>query len=72
MDIVRRGGKTGRKVGRNIKKPAKMRYLAERRWITNKAIKIFKYMKKHPKWKPEGLDPLVNKEINELRKKYKK
>lgn len=49
---TRRGGQKNRKYGRNRRKPAKVRYTNEMRWITNKIKKIKKYMKKHPNWKP--------------------
>lgn len=51
-DGVQKKGKKGRKYGRNMRKPAKLRYTAERRWITNKRKKIARYKKSHPNWNP--------------------
>ena len=53
---TRRGGKKNRKYGRNRRKPSKMRYTNERRWITNKLKKIKKYIKTHPNWTPTKTD----------------
>ena len=36
------GGKGGRKIGRQKRKPASMRYTLERRWEKNKARRIAK------------------------------
>ena len=47
----------GRKIGRWLRKPSYKRYLAERRWLYNKARKIAKYIRKHPNWKPTNLAP---------------
>ena len=59
MDTVRRGGKKNRKHGNQRKRPAQIRYTAERRWIKNKARKITRYMKDHPNWSPWNLKPEV-------------
>lgn len=55
----RRGGKKNRKHGRWSRKPSHKRYVAERRWIKNKARRIKKYMKAHPSWNPGNLNPEV-------------
>lgn len=70
-DRLVKQGRGSRKHGRNRKKPAKMRYTSAKRWITNKARKVFKYMRKHPNWKPTNLSGEVNSEIVKLRKKFK-
>lgn len=36
----RPGGKKGRKIGTNKKKPCHVRYTTERRWLTNKAKRV--------------------------------
>ena len=59
-------GKKNRKHGRNRKKPCKMRYTAEKRWIKNKAKKIYKHMKKHPNWKSNNLSDEVKRELSKL------
>lgn len=61
-DLVRRGGKKNRKHGNKKKKPAQKRYTAERRWISNKARRIRKYMRQHPNWRPNNL----NKDVKAL------
>jgi len=60
--------KSSRKHGRNLKKPSKMRYVSSKRWITNKARRIWKYMKKHPNWKPNNLSDGVKVELKRLAK----
>lgn len=50
---------SSKKVGRWLRKPSYKRYIAERRWIKNKARKIRRYMKKHPNWKCSTINPEV-------------
>ena len=52
-DKLIRQGKKNRKIGRNRRKPAKVRYTNEKRWIRNKALRIAREMKDHPNWKPD-------------------
>jgi hypothetical protein len=42
----RKGGKKGRKIGRQKKKPSHIRYTMERRWETNKAKRAAKIAKR--------------------------
>lgn len=60
-----KGGKKGdKKWGRNKKKPAYQRYLFNDGRAKRKALKIFRYMKKFPNWKPiitERIKPHLNK-----------
>ena len=60
-------GKKNRKIGRNKKKPAQIRYTNDRRWVKNKAKKIAKYVKNH-KWNPGNIKEEV---LVYLRNKYK-
>ena len=43
------GGSGSKKYGRNLRKPTCKRYTHEMRWIKNKARKLVKHIKKHPK-----------------------
>jgi hypothetical protein len=56
----------GRKIGRWKRKPSYKRYLAERRWIKNKAKGIVRFMRKHPKWKPDNLSADVEAMVYRL------
>lgn len=47
--------KKGKKQGKNKNKPSNQRYLASRRWITNKAKRVSRMMKKFPKYNPGNL-----------------
>jgi len=67
-DKVIKGGKKSRKHGRNRRKPCKMRYTSSKRWILNKAKKVWKYMRKHQNWRPTNLGADVNLKIKELSK----
>lgn len=58
-----KGGKKNRKFGRQKRHPASQRYTSSKRWITNKAKKIAKYMIKFPNWKPNNLSPEVNVKV---------
>lgn len=57
-------GKKTRKYGRKIKKPAQKRYTSEERWIKNKATKIIKHIKKHPKNVPTNMTDKVKTIVN--------
>jgi hypothetical protein len=47
----------GKKIGRSKKKPCHMRYVAERRWIRNKARRVVRQYKRHKNWNlPSNLD----------------
>ncbi len=59
MNGQSRGGAGTRKYGRYDRKPANKRYRNEKRWITNKAKGIKKYMKSNPNWKPDSVSPEV-------------
>jgi len=59
--VVRKKGKKNRKHKRNLKGPAHMRYTNEKRWIKNKAKKIRKFMKSHPKWRANNISDDVAK-----------
>lgn len=67
MEQIRQSGKKGRKVGRKIKKPAQKRYTSDRRWLKNKARKIWKYIKTHPNWKPYNISDETRGYIHLLR-----
>ena len=59
-------GKKGRKVGRNAKSPAHMRYKAEKRWMKHKVTRIAKMMRKHKNYKlPENFDPAYHHLVRE-------
>ena len=45
-ETQRAGGKKGRKIGRQKKKPSHIRYTMERRWEKNKARRAAKIAKK--------------------------
>ena len=47
-----KSGGGNKKHGRKKSKPAQRRYTESKRWITNKARRIAKYMKKFPNWEP--------------------
>lgn len=49
----KQGGKKSRKHGRHLRKPSYKRYLAEKRWLTNKAKKIARMIRKRG-WKPQS------------------
>lgn len=42
--------RSSRKVGRSARKPAHQRYVAEQRWLKNKAKRIARFMRKHPNY----------------------
>lgn len=46
MAIVRRKGKKNRKHGRWKRSPAMKRYVAEQRWISNKAKRALRHQKR--------------------------
>jgi len=48
--VSKKQGKKGRKIGRNARKPSHKRYVAERRWIKNKARRIARMMRRHPNY----------------------
>ena len=50
-------GKRDRKHGRWLRKPSYKRYLAERRWLKNKARRIKRYIRRHG-YKPESFPNL--------------
>ena len=52
QEQTRRQGKTNRKHGRSKNKPTHKRYTAEKRWIKNKALAIYRQIKKHSNYKP--------------------
>jgi len=68
-DKIVRAGKKSRKHGRNLRKPAKQRYTMSKRWITNKAKRILKHKRKHPKAKFPNLSKDVKLEIEILKGK---
>lgn len=55
-----------RKYGRNLRQPTHKRYATEKRWIKNKAKKIFMYMKKHSKWIPYKINDDVKSALSKL------
>ncbi len=57
-------GKRNRKHGRWLRKPSYKRYLAERRWIKNKARRIKRYIRRHG-YNPKSF-PNLGEEIKEL------
>ncbi len=66
-DVVKKGGKKNRKIGRKAKKPAQKRYTVEKRWALNKAKSIVKQMRKHPNWKiPDNIGLDVKTKVREL------
>lgn len=58
------GGAGNRKHGRRKRKPASMRYTAERRWIKNKVRKLKKYIKRHPKWHPHNMNVEIEERLH--------
>jgi hypothetical protein len=56
-------GRKGRKIGHWASKPTHKRYVAERRWILNKARKFLKHLRKHPKDIQSSLNPEVRRLI---------
>lgn len=44
--------RSSKKVGRSARKPAHKRYVAEKRWLKNKAKRIAQFKKKHPNYRP--------------------
>ncbi len=46
---ARKGGKKGRKIGRQRKHPSHMRYTAQKRWIENKEHRTKRNLKKQKK-----------------------
>ena len=58
--------KKGKKQGRNKLKPDNQRYLAERRWVKNKAKRVTKQMRKFPNYKPVNLSDEVSKLVKKL------
>lgn len=68
MDSLRkRGGKKGSKVGRNKRKPSELIYTILKWWIINKAKKIIKYLKTHPKMKFTNLNEEIKQAINKIK-----
>lgn len=61
---VRRGGKKNRKHGRWLRKPSYKRYLAEKRWLKNKARRIARMIRRHG-YKPKSF-PNLSDEIKRL------
>lgn len=63
--------RSSRKVGRNGRSPAHMRYVFERRWNKHKINRLVRYCRKFPNWKlPDDLDPeiKVNVQVKLLKK----
>jgi hypothetical protein len=54
MAKTQKQGKKSRKHGRCINSPAHKRYNAERRWLKHKAVRVARYIRKHPNWKLPG------------------
>jgi len=46
---ARKGGRKGRKIGRQRKSPSHMRYTASKRWIENKSARAKRNLKKQKK-----------------------
>ena len=65
-EVTRKQGKKCRKYGRKIKKPTQIRYTSEKRWIINKAKKLFRYIKKHPKVCFNNLNPDIKLVLDKL------
>src|SRR3990172_6331962 len=63
--------RSSKKIGRNSRSPAHKRYIAEQRWLKNKARRMTRYMVYHPNWTPsEGTsDELVTLARSKVSKK---
>jgi hypothetical protein len=57
-------GKRSRKHGRWLRKPSYKRYLAERRWLKNKARRIARIVRRHG-WNQKSF-PNLNVEVRRL------
>ena len=63
--------KSSRKVGRNKRSPAHMRYVFERRWMKHKANRVARQMRKHQNYGlPQDMDEetRVNVQVMMLKK----
>jgi hypothetical protein len=62
-------GKRSKKHGRWLRKPSYKRYLAEKRWLKNKARRIARIIRRHPNSKPQSflnLSPEVKGIVDRL------
>jgi hypothetical protein len=58
-----------RKVGSAGRSPSHKRYVTSQRWNLNKAKRIVKHLRTHPKDMPTNLSPLVSEHVQKLLKK---